>query len=218
MSRCAATAPLLVVLSMTACPGSTEVDLCAGVTCAPGRTCVNGACLPGQGCTSHADCAPGQLCNGGTCSYPGADLGTYDVGPDPDTPGPGAEAGAEAGIQDGPASPDGPLPPDAPLPPDQAADVDPGHWYQANAQNCPSHCAKLGRVNVASSEGAYCMSGEVRPKSGIDQGITFTYKCWPSCTPQAPPIKATSSGVYCYRAGQKQDNDGTDLTVGCFCK
>jgi hypothetical protein len=99
----------------------------------------------------------------------------------------------------------------------QQPDLSSGSWVQANSKNCLDHCATLGKMNVPSPEGAHCMSGEVRPKSGIDAGITFTYGCSSSCAAQGSPIVAANVGVYCYRSGQKQDNDSTDLTVGCFC-
>jgi len=107
--------------------------------------------------------------------------------------------------------------PEGPAPDTQQPDLDTGSWVQANSKNCPDHCTSLGMSNVPSPEGARCMSGEVRPQSGIDDGITFTYGCTSSCASQAPPIDASSVAKYCYRTGQKQDDDSTDLTVGCFC-
>lgn len=102
-------------------------------------------------------------------------------------------------------------------PDEQQPDLSSGSWVQADSKNCLDHCGTLGKVNVPSPEGAHCMSGEVRPQSGINQGIIFTYGCWPDCLPQGPPIVSASVGKYCYRDGQKQDNDDSDLTVGCFC-
>ncbi|MCA9669688.1 MAG: hypothetical protein KC503_29035 [Myxococcales bacterium] len=104
-------------------------------------------------------------------------------------------------------------------PPDTTVDQPPvlGAWVQANSQNCPNFCAGLGKVNVAAPDGPHCMSGERRPASGIAAGITFAYGCWPNCTAQGA-FAATSSGQYCYSAGQKKDNDGTDRTVGCYCQ
>jgi len=50
---------LLGVLLLAACPGSTA-DPCAGVTCAPGRKCVNGVC---EGTTQRCAGVPGwQQC------------------------------------------------------------------------------------------------------------------------------------------------------------
>jgi len=94
-----------------------------------------------------------------------------------------------------------------------------GKWYQANLANCATFCPTLGLSNAPGPEGAHCMSGEVRSASGILQGITFTYGCWPSsCPPKSTPHQATSQSIYCYMPGQKQDNDPSDFTVGCFCR
>jgi hypothetical protein len=58
----------------------------------------------------------------------------------------------------------------------------------------------------------------VRPKSGVDQGIKFKYGCPSGCSAQAGPLNAASVDDECYRAGQKQDHDDSDRTVGCFCR
>jgi hypothetical protein len=100
---------------------------------------------------------------------------------------------------------------------DITVDAFTGRWTQANQQDCPSFCSATGRTNVLSPEGAYCMSGEVRPQSGIDQGIVFTFGCWPDCTGFTGSYLATSAGWYCYGQSQSKDNDPTDWTVGCFC-
>ena len=105
--------------------------------------------------------------------------------------------------------------------PDKGApkpDLDLGHWYQANLQECNAHGASLGKANTPSTEGARCMSGETRPPSGIAQGITFAYGCWPNCAGQPGVIESSSSGGFCYHTGQKKDGDKTDRTVGCFCR
>jgi hypothetical protein len=78
-------------------------------------------------------------------------------------------------------------------------------------------------TNVAGPEGAHSMSGEVRPKSGVDQGIMFTYSCpGANCSPVSTAMQATTvknylGTGYCYQPGQKQDADKTDRTVGCYC-
>jgi hypothetical protein len=212
---------LWAVLLLAACPGTTA-EPCAGVTCAPGRTCVNGVCEPDpdQACTTEADCDYGQTCVAGQCVTLGHDLGLSDSHGGSDLPGGDAArdglAGTDHALEGGAAdvvTPDSPPPPPDTL----APDVNVGKWYQANAKNCPNFCSGLGLANTTSPEGARCMSGEVRPKSGVDQGITFTYGCWGGCAPAAGPVSSSSVGNYCYMPGQKQDNDGTDLTVGCFC-
>jgi len=77
----------------------------------------------------------------------------------------------------------------------------------------------IGQQNVKGPEGATCMSGECRSKSGVDQGIKFLYGCSGDglCNPQGYH-EAVSVNQYCYKPSQKQDNDNTDLTVGCFCR
>ena len=108
--------------------------------------------------------------------------------------------------------------------PDQARadrsppDASTGKWYQADSKSCPTFCTGISRENAASPEQAMCMSGEVRPQSGIDAGIKFTYPCWPSCTPMPPPLASKSYGINCYLPSQTQDGDASDHTVGCFCK
>lgn len=122
--------------------------------------------------------------------------------------------GADDAVTDGVGQEQGAPLADAASPPDSGAT---GKWYQADSAHCPTHCSGLGLTNGAGPEGAHCMSGEVRSASGIAQGITFTYGCWGPCTPMGKHT-ATSTGKYCYKPGQKQDGDKTDLTVGCFCR
>jgi hypothetical protein len=214
---------LLAVIVLAGCPGATG-DPCSGVTCAPGRTCVEGVCKPDDGCGGMGPCPSGYDCIGGQCVPAYQDLGVlpdlfsqldlkssddaggYD-GPRPD----GVPDGSDAYLPKDSKVPDGPV--DTVPPPD----IDPGRWYQANSKDCAPFCSGIGRSNDVSPEGARCMSGENRPQSGIDQGIKFTYGCWPNCAAQAPPIPASSQGPFCYRPGQKTDGDGSDLTVGCYC-
>jgi hypothetical protein len=92
-----------------------------------------------------------------------------------------------------------------------------GHWYQANQKNCSAFCGTLGKSNVASPEGAYCMSGENRPTSAVADNIDYKYGCWQSCNPSAC-TGAQSDGIFCYRPDQTTDGDVTDFTVGCFCR
>jgi hypothetical protein len=102
----------------------------------------------------------------------------------------------------------------APAKPDT---LDQGRWYQANQQVCTTFCTTQGKASVAGPEGAHCMSGEVRSASGIMQGIVFPWGCYPDCLGDGPHL-ATSSGGFCYKPGQKHDNDSTDRTVACFCR
>ena len=102
---------------------------------------------------------------------------------------------------------------DAPRP-DQAVadlrrpDANSGRWYQADSKSCPTFCTDMKLVNAASPEQSMCMSGEVRPQSGIDAGIKFTYPCWPSCTAMSPPLASKSYGINCYLPSQTQDGMG----------
>lgn len=107
--------------------------------------------------------------------------------------------------------------PRADAPPPKPDTLDQGQWVQANQQVCATFCTAKGKASVPGPEGAHCMSGEVRSASGIMQGIVFTWGCFPDCLGEGPH-QATSSGGYCYKPGQKKDNDDTDRTVGCFCR
>jgi hypothetical protein len=95
---------------------------------------------------------------------------------------------------------------------------DVGNWYQSNSQNCPSRCSGLGKVNTQAPDGARCTAGEWRSPSANGQ-VSFTYGTWGGfCTAGSNACNKSSFGNYCYGIGQTQDGDGTDLTVGCFCK
>ncbi len=92
-------------------------------------------------------------------------------------------------------------------------------WYSALNQNCPNYCSSIGKTNVASPEGAYCVSGEVYVKSAQDAGIGLSYGCWGTgCYALTSVNNATSTNGYCYMNGQVKDNDGTDRTLACYCK
>lgn len=86
-------------------------------------------------------------------------------------------------------------------------------WFQADGQECVSFCRNLGMFNENSPDGAQCTSGENQVGSATGR-IVYTYGTWGSV---APTVPARSSGAYCYKPGQKQDNDRSDITVGCFC-
>ena len=212
MSRTAgAASAVLTALLVAGCPGTAGKDPCAAVTCAPGRACVNGTCWPaGESCTVENPCPADQQCVNGRCVAVGVDLGAYDLyATVPDTK---------------PRVPDLPLPDtavvDQLIPPDQPPlpDIDVGRWYQVDTQNCLNFCASIGRSNVAGPDSSHCMSGECRSASGIQQGIVFTYGCNHAGCPPQGPHQATSYGGYCYKPAQKQDDDATDRTVGCYCK
>lgn len=93
----------------------------------------------------------------------------------------------------------------------------PAAWYPVNGHDCLNYCQSIGRISGMSKEGAQCVSGENRAASALAV-IPFTYGCFPShCSPEHTS-KAVSMGGYCYKPGQKHDNDRTDITVGCFCR
>jgi hypothetical protein len=215
-------AQVLGLLLLTACPGSnTGVDPCAGVSCAAGRTCVSGTCVEKEG--------DANLAFSDALADAPLDRAASEARADGRELADGAKKPDAKGLADGAKKPDAKKPPDAKQPDTRPPDlrkpdtrepdlVPPGKWYQASSQVCPTFCATLGRANVGSSEGARCMSGEVRPASGVAAGIAFVYGCWPACTAMAGTIASVSVGGYCYYPGQKQDGDGTDKTVGCFCR
>lgn len=87
-------------------------------------------------------------------------------------------------------------------------------WYQANQQECVTYCRGMGLNSGLSPEGAQCTSGENQVNSALG-AIVYTYGTWGSPGTSVP---ARSSGAYCYKGGQKQDNDKTDITVGCYCE
>lgn len=158
---------------------------------------------------ANVTCAPGRVCVEGRCQGAGPSTDQYPSTDDagswfPDAPPSDALA------------PDL-LAPDTLSPDTLSPDMDTGRWYQANEANCPTYCTGKGMTNVASVDGCLCVSGEARPQSAIAQGITFTWGCSSTCTAQSN-ITTQSYGKYCYKPGQKQDDDSTDRTVGCFCR
>ena len=91
-------------------------------------------------------------------------------------------------------------------------------WHNAHGQDCSTFCRGLGGVNVNSPDGFACTSGEVRPLSAIQAGVDYSPTgCWRDCRSPMGGAGAASVGGRCYSPGQKRDNDGTDVTVGCFC-
>ncbi len=92
-----------------------------------------------------------------------------------------------------------------------------GEWLPANGQECTSFCRSRGMETAVSAEGAQCMSGENHAASGMGI-IPMVNGCWPSsCLPDLN-VPSVSVGRFCYKPGQKRDNDRTDITVGCFCR
>ena len=58
-----------------------------------------------------------------------------------------------------------------------------------------------------------CISGETRPPE-CNGKINYTFGTWGGET----STYGTEVGIYCYKPGQKRDNDATDKTVGYLCK
>jgi hypothetical protein len=170
---------VLAVISTAVAIGCSPVeppgDPCAGVTCAPGRACVQGRC--------------------------------EKVWTPPD----------------GAVFPDQSwTPPDAgPKLADSGSDAPTGQWYPSFPPGAPCLmlCAFGGKVMAPSPEGAHCASGELRPASAVAAGIAFLTGCPNSdCSPQQGPLITHSVEQFCFKPGQKQDKNSTDLTMGCFCR
>jgi hypothetical protein len=136
-------------------------------------------------------------------SGPEPDGGSASPSPEASVPN-GTTENDDAGAmqQSGDAGPNGPPP---------------GRWFQANGQDCVTDCAGRGATNVPSPEGAKCTFGENIPQSALTAGITYD-ECFPSCNAHLAGANASSVGKYCYAAGQKQDDDSSDVTRGCFCR
>lgn len=150
-------------------------------------------------------CAPGRACVAGRCE-------TVWTAPD------GAVFPDQAWIPSGDvgAGEDG-----GPPPVDASTDAPKGQWYQSMPPGAPCLilCGLGGKVTAKSPEGAFCASGEVRPASAIAAGIAFMAGCpGNDCSAHpGPQVPALSIEHFCYLPDQKQDKDGTDVTVGCFC-
>lgn len=113
----------------------------------------------------------------------------------------------------------------------------PAKWYQApyNTANCVTFCRGLGKNSMPGPEGHFCASGEMRPKSAIDQGMRLVHGCWGACpfgfVGYPRPGSQTSCGSCdngpcdtlpgnfwaCWHATQKKDCDATDAVIACFC-
>lgn len=89
----------------------------------------------------------------------------------------------------------------------------PAQWYQANNQECSNFCSSRWLSNIGDplNNNALCTSGE-NTFSSITN-IVYTYGTWGWY--QSSPT-ASVWGM-CYRSWQPRDNDGTDITTGCFC-
>jgi len=107
------------------------------------------------------------------------------------------------------------IPPDLKPPPDTQPT---GKWYQAKGHQCATLCTKSKKKSVAGPEGSRCTSGELVALSAWQQGIKYSYGCWPTYCLKRKSFKGFSVGGYCYISGQKQDSNYTDWTMGCYCR
>lgn len=95
-------------------------------------------------------------------------------------------------------------------------------WVTAagSASSCSPVCASVGLNPGLSPEGMACASGENRPMSGTGI-ISYTHGCSSGlgCNGNLPgPTQTHFSDVNCYRNGQTEDGQSTDLTVACYCQ
>ena len=91
-----------------------------------------------------------------------------------------------------------------------------GSWYQVDGRQCSSYCTSQGlKSKFDIYSGGMCASGEARAPSG--SGISYPNGTFGSGAETVPGSYQTRGGQYCYRQGQKADNDQGDRTVGCFC-
>ena len=89
-------------------------------------------------------------------------------------------------------------------------------WVQTNGGVCSTVCSSVKRISGRSPNYKnFCVSGEDR---GDAVGIRYIKGEWGG---GVEFYQTTSLGNRCYGSnpskGQKQDNDATDITMGCYC-
>ena len=89
-------------------------------------------------------------------------------------------------------------------------------WVQTNGGVCSTVCSSVKRISGRSPlYKNFCVSGEVRGDAG---GIRYVNGTWGG---GVEFYQTTSVGNRCYGSNpskvQKQDNDATDITMGCYC-
>ncbi len=90
----------------------------------------------------------------------------------------------------------------------------------APTNSCASVCASADLYPGVSPEGMACASGENRPMSGTGT-ISYTHGCanGVGCNANlSGPVQTHFFDVYCYRNGQNEDGQLTDMTVACYCQ
>ena len=86
--------------------------------------------------------------------------------------------------------------------------------------SCAPVCASVGWNPGVSPEGMSCASGENRPMSGTGT-ISYTHDCVSGlgCNGNIPgPTQTHFSDVNCYRTGQSEDGQLSDIAVACYCQ
>ncbi|NCN95634.1 MAG: hypothetical protein GW917_02830 [Bdellovibrionales bacterium] len=79
-------------------------------------------------------------------------------------------------------------------------------------------CSRVGMVPATNRLGyGICASGEARPTQGIDFDKISYPAIWGGVSQGGTIITGTSPYLYCYRNGQKMDNDPSDLLVAYLC-
>ena len=89
-----------------------------------------------------------------------------------------------------------------------------------SADSCAPVCASVGLNPGLSAEGMSCASGENRPMSGTGT-ISYIHDCAGGlgCNGNLPgPTETHFSDINCYRGGQSEDGQLTDITVACYCQ
>ena len=86
-------------------------------------------------------------------------------------------------------------------------------WIQSEGRGCSNVCARYGMSLTRDRGGNSCASGEVRP-AGVP-GRFYVHRIWGNGATGTGGMEASG---YCYKKGQKRDQDQTDLTVACFCQ
>ncbi len=89
----------------------------------------------------------------------------------------------------------------------------------SSTSSCSPVCASVGMKPGISPEGMSCASGENRPMSGTGI-ISYAHDCASGlgCNGNMSGTTQTHlSDVNCYRDGQAEDGQLTDMTVACYC-
>lgn len=89
----------------------------------------------------------------------------------------------------------------------------------APTNSCSMVCSSANLYPGLSPEGMACASGENRPMSGTGK-ISYTHNCanGEGCNANlSGPVQTHFIDNFCYRNGQNEDGQMTDMIVACFC-